>query len=629
MVWHAHMLNPRAYLEDTMLAGLRQLWNTGLPWAAINAAIDNKFNYNVSDECKTNWMLRTGRSWSSADDPMVKSMPCPACKVPIQIPWTTCGLDETHKGDQRPGLIGNGYGDGKLLYKCPACVVVVDKELLSVSKFCKDTEALLGKGRPMPGTVLDPTNGFPEVIPAHAIRSFPRTFPNRMLQHVLRIQIVELIQPGVTPHPTMDTVRGKIEEVLTNSSKVRACDGLASVQMRYHLSQNARISVRKMMARYWENFSLFALDLGGAVIRQGLFVEKMVKIDWLHSPSAANTMTRLINKYSRFFAIMAAHPKKTAVPTLDVDLAWHTHQLSPSDYFTYSLAKTAKFIDHDDKIDEDKLSSSFEWTSKTYQEKYGEVYSECTCWYCETVRTSHVSPVGKVFGVSKAEKLAESFHSSGAAELCPPDNSAHISSHNAVRSVQDPGILQTGRRRVQAQMAAMHRQRLDDAYAKAQKRAEKKGRKIPPRDQYYDHWGYPYYYYGPYMYPLWLTPGMYYGWGPGYVAGCGAGGWASCAQGSCGGGVAAGACGGPGVSLVVFEPVIYMSRANHEVLFRDVVVLMGLEATVVEADAVEVVVSHLPLFQHQSKDCSEKRLTSTKRLWRWRWMRRRRRWLWW
>lgn len=101
---------------------------------------------------------------------------------------------------------------------------------------------------------------------------------------------------------------------------------------------------------------------------------------------------------------------------------------------------------------------------------------------------------------------------------------------------------------MQRQLAALHKQRLDDSYAKAQKRAAKKGREIPPRDQYYDHWGYPYYYYGPYMYPMWWTPGLYYGWAPGYVAGCGAGGWAACAAGTCGGGVAAGACGGAGVS---------------------------------------------------------------------------------
>lgn len=66
--------------------------------------------------------------------------------------------------------------------------------------------------------------------------------------------------------------------------------------------------------------------------------------------------------------------------------------------------KTRRLIDHDDKIDEDKLSTAFEWTSKEYQEIYGEVYSECTCWYCESIRASHVSSLCSKLRISKNEK---------------------------------------------------------------------------------------------------------------------------------------------------------------------------------------------------------------------------------
>lgn len=126
-------------------------------------------------------------------------------------------------------------------------------------------------------------------------------------------------------------------------------------------------------------------------------------------------MMRLITKYQRFIDIIAQNPGHVAVPTLDVDLAWHTHQLSPRSYYDYTVEKTTKnndsvtgkdgrFIDHDDKINETKLTSSFEWTSKIYQETYHEVYSECTCWYCESIRVSHISSVGKLLGLSQNEK---------------------------------------------------------------------------------------------------------------------------------------------------------------------------------------------------------------------------------
>ena len=115
-------------------------------------------------------------------------------------------------------------------------------------------------------------------------------------------------------------------------------------------------------------------------------------------------MERLTVKYNRFLNIMARNRKKLCVPTLDIDLAWHTAQLSPNTYFNYTVTKCAKFVNHDDKIESATLQGGFEWTSKIYQKKYGEVYSECTCWYCETLRTSHISSVGSSLGMSSQEK---------------------------------------------------------------------------------------------------------------------------------------------------------------------------------------------------------------------------------
>ena len=99
MVMHSHMLNPRAFLEDCMRVGHRPLWLAGLPWKLVNAAIDSDFNYNVSDEAKARWIANTGRAWDNAEDPMVKTIKCPCCSAPSDVPWTTCGLSETHKGE--------------------------------------------------------------------------------------------------------------------------------------------------------------------------------------------------------------------------------------------------------------------------------------------------------------------------------------------------------------------------------------------------------------------------------------------------------------------------------------------------------------------------------------------------
>jgi hypothetical protein len=386
------MLNPRAFLEDAMLAGLRQVWVTGMPWHIVDKAINTEFNYTVSDACKTLWTHQTGLAWKNVDDPLTKKIKCPRCDNMMKIPWTSCGLPEDYVPDNGPPILtGHGYGDSNLYHTCPACNNVICKELLSVAKFVRDTQALLGPGnRPMPGTVLDPKTGTPTSPPVTRRgpkELTPHTFPNRMLKSgcgSIRTTITGLTKSNSSTVVTMDRVRKEIEAVLAERENVRVIDG-KSLTTRYSLPVDSRIAVRKMMSRYWENFSLFALDLCGAVMRQGIFVEKMCKLDWLHSPSARDTMTRLLTKYLRFMEIMRRNPKQVAVPTLDVDLAWHTHQLSPSMYYRHTVTWVGRFVDHDDKIDENTLSKQFEWTSKTYQDMYGEVYSACTCWYCEGI----------------------------------------------------------------------------------------------------------------------------------------------------------------------------------------------------------------------------------------------------
>jgi hypothetical protein len=203
-------------------------------------------------------------------------------------------------------------------------------------------------------------------------------FPNRLLKTGLAAQIASTVDLNdERSGRTVDDIRKVIEKALTN----RLFLVQSNVKTRLH--KNEKVSIRRMMSSYWENSSIFCMNLEGAVIRQGTFVEKMHDIDWLHSPAVHSTMKRLIDKYQNFFTIMATFPRHVAVPTLDVDLAWHTHQLSPPSYRAYSIAKTKIFIDHDDKIEESALSSAFEWTSKTYQSTFHAVYSECTCWYCE------------------------------------------------------------------------------------------------------------------------------------------------------------------------------------------------------------------------------------------------------
>ncbi|KAL8681342.1 MAG: hypothetical protein Q9186_002551 [Xanthomendoza sp. 1 TL-2023] len=129
---------------------------------------------------------------------------------------------------------------------------------------------------------------------------------------------------------------------------------------------------------------------------------------------------------------------------------------------------TDRFIDHDDKIPAPTLSSAFEWTSKTYQTMFHEVYSECTCWYCEAVRECHSSVASRhVFHRSTYKGIEDSLSvlDQSSAENTRP--MPHISAHNAVDCPTDPKVALAAHNKKQA---------LDMMFEKALKRAEKKGR---------------------------------------------------------------------------------------------------------------------------------------------------------
>lgn len=144
------------------------------------------------------------------------------------------------------------------------------------------------------------------------------SFPNRLLKHGLNVALIESTEARQHRGATVSDIRNVIEKGI-NDPVVLSKAGLTKGKK---MLRAERVSIRKMMSRYWENSSIFALDLIGAVIRQGIFIEKMHSIDWIHSPALASTEKRLMEKYDRYFAILARHPGQLVVPTLDIDLAW-------------------------------------------------------------------------------------------------------------------------------------------------------------------------------------------------------------------------------------------------------------------------------------------------------------------
>lgn len=328
MVWHAHLLNPHDFLEDCIRYDKKLLWNTGLPLPIISQCIDNRtFKYRTSDNAPDQFRRTNGLRWDSLDDDQQPIVNCPKCAKAKQVVWTTLTTTDLWREPYYKDR-GIGLADPHFEMSCDRCFTTSTHETLRVQKFQRDRKALLKEDLPMPGTYLNTEGQYAAAFydqtacrnikqavekAKHAIgRLQPIVnmskhapfFPNELLKTFRSPRFETLDKPGIS----MDDVRKIIEQGIQNLPN----RGLGP----------EKFAVRNMMSRYWDNSSIFALDLVGAVIRQGTFVEKMHAIDWLHSPAAQSTMKRLLIKYERYFTILKLYPGKTAVPTLDVDLAW-------------------------------------------------------------------------------------------------------------------------------------------------------------------------------------------------------------------------------------------------------------------------------------------------------------------
>jgi len=462
MVWHAYLLNPRDFLDDCLRLDRLWFWRAGFPWEAIDQCITESLDFVASPAAVKSFTNRTGRPWDSNEEPNHKNLVCPACEKKIALPWTTTrgpGTDLNH-----PFEDGQGYTDGQLYCACPECKFVITHDILRLVQFRADVTDLFKRDTPLPRTVL-PLEGAPQKF-----SNGPHTFVNRVFVKGSKLSDVRAATDFVAnPKRSMDDVRALLESLLKSSVTMTYVRGYVPTTRANAREQ--RMSVRRMMSSYWGNASPFALDLVGAVLRQGSFVRKMDDIDWLHSPALESTMDRLIKKYVVFMEIIAKNGRRMAVPTLDVDLAWHTHQLAPLRYYMYCISHTTgKLVNHDDKVEEGALSDGFEWTCQQYHKLTGgELYTNCTCWYCEAMREATTSSVAaKMFSGSDSavRKKAASLHRKKDSE---PEKMVHISAHNAIAPRGDSRL---------DKRAEMRQQRLKKSYEKAQRRLAKRGIKV-------------------------------------------------------------------------------------------------------------------------------------------------------
>ncbi|KAH6891591.1 hypothetical protein BKA70DRAFT_1326677 [Coprinopsis sp. MPI-PUGE-AT-0042] len=139
----------------------------------------------------------------------------------------------------------------------------------------------------------------------------------------------------------------------------------------------------KLMSAHLEPM-VYSVELAGAVLRQGDFVDKMYSFGWTRpgffdAPDDEAALQHAIARYHGFLDLLYTSWGTFFVPTLDIDLVWHTHQLFAAQYKQDCEKYVRRFINHDDKVDTLKLSNAFDITRSAWKERFGIEYTYCGC----------------------------------------------------------------------------------------------------------------------------------------------------------------------------------------------------------------------------------------------------------
>ncbi|KAF9515839.1 hypothetical protein BS47DRAFT_723038 [Hydnum rufescens UP504] len=311
MVWHSYLLNPRIYFEDGLRVFPNLLAIPSFPLLYISTTISpitflpdtpahfHKSSWESQTHLPYEYTLITARSETL-------DVPCPTCEgeVMVPVPWITDA--------------GTGFAQRNFHAQCEYCKRSFSREAMCVRKFCNDVVRVRESPSNcfLAGTLLNPVTGARSDADAKLLNE-------------------RLILTSIFKDETAAGVARKLNFRLRNVRTYTAASFHGILPQR----------IRRSLACY-DDPSPFSLELTGAVLRQGSFIQKMVGLGWTapgrFSGSAGDlndvhVLVRCIARYHAFLDLMTSGVT-FFVPTIDIDLAWHTHQLLNNKYTSDTTA---------------------------------------------------------------------------------------------------------------------------------------------------------------------------------------------------------------------------------------------------------------------------------------------------
>ncbi|CAN3358782.1 hypothetical protein DICA4_D09208 [Diutina catenulata] len=365
MVWHAFLLMPRSVYDTFMRQGFMFFANYPFPLKLIAECIsDHSYTFDPPEYYRVKYFdileRVLGPSTTSKPEYYIESFDPSEVKFDIYCPvcHKAIASDVEATNDSRTGFADAKFSITGAECGCPFSCALTHDELRKRQLFADVHSELVLSG----------------VYKYHSQVLIPRSSSN--LEDCDR-QLKAAIQTKWGPKVTqmdLNTILRYVNPEFRNRKWAKT--------LRLYPQMNLVSATVPNAILVWE-------DLVGAIIRHERFSEKLIQLDWLGSPLIHAATSESIIRYSRFFNLLTT-AKQSLVPTLDIDLVWHTHQLSHYHYFLDCLKSAngqGSVVDHDDKVEQGRIDMLYQETCKMYKTRYKEEYSICFCRYCIATRS--------------------------------------------------------------------------------------------------------------------------------------------------------------------------------------------------------------------------------------------------
>ncbi|KAI8077762.1 uncharacterized protein BX664DRAFT_43335 [Halteromyces radiatus] len=306
-MWHVHKLSPFRCYEDLVLRlPCKKLFDDPLPL----------YDLFKNEDLTPNDLKRWKQTFGDDEPYCLTSQnmysgtyqrPCYRCQQMIELPW--------------PNYYDYRFGANHTRFP-HSCVPDDGINFWDVARMKIESDLTNGL---VAGTLLNP-DGTEKVT------------PNKMVAKVKPIQVI-------VPQNEMD----------------RAYERQIQEQLRFLGSDyeyDANELLYAIRTSYQGNPSPFSIDLIQAVARQRKFYFDIMSIHWQRPIS----YIAAVRRYHDHLALIKKHPNVKAIPTLEIDVAFHTHMMHSRTYRNFTLTQLEKVINHDDDIPESSIKEHLrEW----------------------------------------------------------------------------------------------------------------------------------------------------------------------------------------------------------------------------------------------------------------------------